>query len=159
MNEFCALAFADTIKNGNTPKGLQIDISDNNLGDEGIKKLAEAMLYNTSIIMLNIKNSSGRSENVVSKIIDVCCVRNQLLLKYPEYETFIKEVSYKNNLYIPGIHGFHVQPLKSIVSAKILKLCLLFRICGSLEARVAYQVDDIKQFLCNYTRENHKLFS
>src|SRR5579872_1664321 len=84
-----AKAIALALESGKCPAGLQIYLWKNSIGAEGVNAIIEAMSKNTACVIHGIN----------SPTIKLLNKRNTLILKYPEFEGYIKAVCYKSGLY------------------------------------------------------------
>lgn len=97
---------AAAFRSGKCPQGLVLDLKQNSAVPQGQAEhpIVEALLsctavtgFTASLLFKAIFSSEQR------KKIDFYCLRNQLIEKYPQLESFIKEVCLELGMYKPGM--------------------------------------------------------
>ncbi|HEX4045355.1 MAG TPA: hypothetical protein VHZ76_06805, partial [Gammaproteobacteria bacterium] len=115
------LTLANALKNDEAMcylRDLQLDLSGNKIGEVGINALEKALHSNIRVTKLSLDSVLTNQLNIIKH----CCLRNRLILQYPNLESFIKELSYKANVYIPGKKPMRslAFSLQSIVASSFL---------------------------------------
>mgnify|MGYP003574908598 CR=1 FL=1 len=146
--EFYEDQLAEQLKNSTAI--MEIDLRDVNFSHKGMEKIAEAMKHNCTIINLKLSHAVNTE---IKKVIDHCCLRNQLIQNYlhiPDLVHHIKCLSYQAGLYkrpldhVPSLRYQTTLFLKN--SGKLDKLQHLFE-----------SVDDLKEFIKSIESVNQAL--
>lgn len=103
------------LKSGRQKQDLQIDLSDTDISDNGVKEIVKTLLGNTAVTELNLDPHSATEEQL--NIIKYCCFRNQLINKMPTYESVIKQISFQHGMYSPCSTFMTAQSLKCVVGS------------------------------------------
>ena len=127
-----ALALAKALKSAGCPPNLHLHLdffagdvpphltpAESGLGAiqaEIVKYFVETMLYSTTVTELKIFSRSTED----TAIIEFACLRNQLIRQHSEFEHFIKAISYKHKLYMPGNKQLSPPSLMCLAAANIL---------------------------------------
>lgn len=121
-----AQVIANLLKSRNTPVGLQIGLNFCNLeATNSIQIITDAMCSNTNVL-LDITTASnidhcpdGEWWKEINKI-RFFNLRNTLIMKHPELESFIKQISLKYNMYTPGNQPISSLSLKCLVGSFLI---------------------------------------
>jgi hypothetical protein len=109
-----AIYLATKLKQPTNPQ-LGIELNGNEIEPKALPHFLDALKTNTSVTRLNGLCADEKSEHCLEMIV-YCLNRNQLLAKYPAFDTLIKKISHDNKLYDPVTPPLSLKTSSALVS-------------------------------------------